>query len=83
MLRPPGTVLEHRGVGSRLQPLAQDRLPLGSNAARAAGNGLALQRARLTLLHDSAFDCGHGNMKAASGFSHGQTVSHRSHQALF
>jgi hypothetical protein len=34
-------------------------------------------------LHHGAFDRGHCHPKAASGFSHGQTVSHRSHQALF
>ena len=34
--------------------------------------------ARLT-----AFDRGHSHSKAASGYSHGQTVSHRSHQAFF
>ncbi len=50
VLRPPGAVLQHRGVGSRLQPRPQRRLQLGSNAARVAGNGLALQRARLALL---------------------------------
>ena len=55
----------------------------GPNAARAAGNGLALQRARLARLHHGAFDRSHGDAKAASGFSHGLTVSHRSHQAFF
>jgi hypothetical protein len=34
-------------------------------------------------LHHGAFDRGHSNMKAASGFSHGLTLSHRSHQAFF
>ena len=54
-----------------------------SNAPRTAGNGLALQRAGLALLHHRAFDRGHGDAKAASGFSHGLTLSHRSHQAFF
>jgi hypothetical protein len=34
-------------------------------------------------LHHSAFDRIHRDSKAASGFSHGLTVSHRSHQAFF
>ena len=76
-------MLQHGGVGGRLQPRPQRRLLLGSDAARAAGNGLALQRARLALLHHGAFDRSHGDVKAASGFSHGLTVSHRSHQAFF
>src|SRR5262249_25491879 len=83
LLRPPGTVLQHRGVGSSLQPRPQHRLPLGSTAARVARNGFALERARLPLLHHGAFDRGHGDVVAASGFSPGQTVSHRSHQAFF
>jgi hypothetical protein len=42
-----------------------------------------LQRAGLALLDHGAFDRGDGDVKAASGFSHGLTVSHRSHQAFF
>jgi hypothetical protein len=83
VLRPPRAVLQHRGVRCRLQPLPQHHLLLESNATRVARNGLTLQRARLALLHDSPFDCGHRHSKAASGFSHGQTLSHRSHQAFF
>ena len=41
------------------------------------------QRARLTLLHHGPFDRIHSNFKTASGFSHGLTLSHRSHQSFF
>jgi hypothetical protein len=34
-------------------------------------------------LHHGPFDRGHRHPKAASGFSHGLTVGHRSHQTLF
>ncbi len=83
MLRPPGAVLQHRGIRCRFQPRPQHCLQLGSNTARVARNGLALQRARLALLHHGAFDRIYRDVKAASGFSHGLTLSHRSHQALF
>src|SRR5262249_19046677 len=83
VLRPPGAVLQHRGSGRGRQPRPQRRLPLRSTAARVARNGLARQRARLALLPHGAFDRGHSHSKAASGFSPGQTVSHRAHQALF
>src|SRR5262249_5169105 len=83
VLRPPRAVLQHGGVGCGRQPRLQRRLPPGSTAARTARNGLALQRACLALLHDGAFDRRHGHPTAASGFSPGLTVSHRSHQALF
>jgi len=82
LLRPPGAVLQHRGVRSGLQPRAQRRLLPGSNAPWIAGNGLALQRARLALVPHRAFDCIHADAKAARGFSHGLTLSHRSHQAF-
>jgi hypothetical protein len=82
VLGPPRTVLQHRGIGRRFQPGAQDGLLLRPNAARAPGNRLALQRARLALLYHGAFDRGHRHTKAARGFSHGLTVSHRSHQAF-
>jgi hypothetical protein len=42
-----------------------------------------LERAGLALLDHGAFDRGHGDVEAASGCSHGQTVCHRSYQALF
>jgi hypothetical protein len=51
VLRPPGAVLPHGGIGHRFQPLAQERLLVLANAARAAGNRLALQRAGRALLH--------------------------------
>jgi hypothetical protein len=35
------------------------------------------------LLDDGTFDGRHGDVKAASGYSHGLTVGHRSHQAFF
>jgi len=83
VLRPPGAVFQHCGVRCRFQPRPQARLLLWPATARAAGNGLARQRARLALLPHGAVDRGHGDVKAASGFSHGQTVSHRSHQSFF
>ena len=83
VLRPPSAVLQHRRIGGRFQPGAQARLLFALNGARAARNGLALQRARLALLHDSAFDGGHRHSKPARGFSQGLTVGHRAHQAFF
>ncbi len=80
---PPSTVLQHGGIGGRLQPRAQRRLPLGTNPAWTARNGLAFQRAGLARLHHGTFHRGDGDIKAASGFSHGLTRSHRSHQAFF
>jgi hypothetical protein len=76
-------VLQHRGIGRRLQPGLQDCLLLAAHRARAARNWPTLKRASLALLHHGAFDRGHRYLKAASGFSHGQTVCHRAHQAFF
>ena len=53
------------------------------NPTRAAGHRFALQRAGLALLDPRAIHRGHDHTKPASGFSHGQTVRHRSHQASF
>jgi len=83
LLGPPGAVLLQGGIGGRLQPRAQRRLLLPADRTRPARNGLPLQGAGLPLLDHGPFDRGHGNVKAASGFSHGLTVSHRSHQAFF
>jgi hypothetical protein len=66
-----------------LEPGPQDPFLLAADRARAAGNRLARERSRLALLHDGPFDGGHRHSEAASGFSHGLTVGHRSHQALF
>ena len=71
VLRPPGTVLQHGGIR------------LAANASWAARNRLARQQARRALLHHGMFDGGHGNVETARGFSLGQTVRHRAHQALF
>jgi hypothetical protein len=83
VLGPPSTVLQYRGVGGCLQSRPQRHLLLRANAPWIAGNGLALQRARLTRLHHGTFHRIHADIKTASGFSHGLTVSHRSYQALF
>ncbi|HEV2460689.1 MAG TPA: NB-ARC domain-containing protein, partial [Ktedonobacterales bacterium] len=83
LLGPPGTVLQYCGIGGRLQPCPQRRLLFWANAARTAGNGLARKRARRALLHHGTFDRIHTHSKAASGFSHGLTVGHRSHQSFF
>ena len=83
LLLPPRPVFQHGGIGRRLA----SRLPLDflllAHAARAAGNRLALQRARLTLWDHRTFPRGHRDPKAASGFSQGLTLSHSSHQAFF
>jgi hypothetical protein len=83
VLGPPRTVLQHRGIGSGLQSRPQRGFLLHTNASWTAGNGLALQRAGLALLYHGAFDGTHGHSKAARGFSHGLTVSHRAHQTFF
>ena len=83
VLRPPGTVLLDGRIRLCFQPREEDGLLLVGDLTRAARNGLARERARLALLHHSIFDRVHGHLKTASGFSHGQTVSHRSHQAFF
>jgi hypothetical protein len=76
-------VLLQGGIGGRLQPRAQHRLLFPADRTRPACNGLPLQGAGFALVHHGSFDRGHGDVKAASGFSHGQTISHRSHQAFF
>ena len=83
LLGPPGIVLHHRRIWRGLQPRAQQGVLLRSNAAWAAWNRFRLQRARRALLHDRAFHGRHRDSKSASGFSHGLTVGHRSHQAFF
>jgi len=76
-------MLLHSGVGGRVQPRAQCRFLFTSDRTRPARNGLPLQGAGLALLDHGPFDRGDGDSKAASGFSHGLTVGHRSHQAFF
>ena len=46
------------------------------------GIGLRSSEPVSQLLYHGAFDRGHRHTKAARGFSHGLTVSHRSHQAF-
>jgi hypothetical protein len=76
-------VLQHGGSGRRFQAGKQADFLLFADAAWAAGNRFALERAGLTLLDHGALHRGHGTTKAASGFSHGLTLSHRSHQSFF
>jgi hypothetical protein len=76
-------VLQHGRIGGRFQSGAQNRLLILADAAWAAGNRLTHERAGLALLHHGAFDGRHRHPKAASGFSQGLTLSHRSHQAFF
>ena len=82
-LRPPGAVLLQRGIRRRLQPRQQGRLLVTADRARPARDGLPREGLRLALLDDGTFDGRHGDVKAASGYSHGLTVGHRSHQAFF
>ena len=51
VLGPPRTVLQHRGIGRRFQPGAQDGLLLRPNAAMPA-DARALLRADAVLLRD-------------------------------
>ncbi len=83
MLRPPSAVLQHGRIRRGVESRQQQRLLLAGDGARAAWNRLAFQGPCLALLDDGPFDGGHGHLKAASGFSHGLTVGHRSHQAFF
>src|SRR5262249_44828589 len=79
----PGAVLQHGGIGRRVEPRAQERLLLAPDRARAARDGPALERAGLALADHGALDRGHRDVAAASGLSHGLTLGHRSHQAFF
>ena len=83
VLRPPSAVLQHRGIGGGLQAGTQDGLGLAADRARATRDRLARERAGRALLHHRPFDRVHRDSKPASGFSHGLTVGHRSHQAFF
>jgi hypothetical protein len=83
VLGPPGAVLEQRGLGGGFHARLQDHLLVAPDPAGTARDRLALQRARLPLLDHRPFDGGDRHSKAASGFSHGLTVGHRSHQAFF
>jgi hypothetical protein len=76
-------VLHHGRIWSRFQSGAQQGFLFAPDRAWASRDGLTLQRARLALLHDRAFDGGDRYSKAARGFSHGLTRSHRTHQAFF
>ena len=83
VLRPPGAVFLQRGIRRRLQPRQQGCLLVTADRARPARDGLAREGPRLALMDDGTFDGRHGDIKAASGYSHGLTVGHRSHQAFF
>ena len=83
VLGPPGAVLEQRGIRGGLQAGLQDRLLVAPDPAGTARDRLALQRARLPFLDHRPFDGRHRDSKPASGFSHGLTVGHRSHQTFF